>query len=213
MYMPTTLHVCIYLKLPQTTVAMLNGNIVTNNLTTWHSAADLSTLTIKKIHTQILEPCLQDGPIALCLTDFNLGNVNIDISNMQVEPCQELETWLQADMHIYFYATVPRLQQPASHCPQAHSPKFTGPNGQPVTVPNIKYYQCMMNTVRPFETQQRYSISICDRLIQGLDKTLLPSFQQLYPNHSTVHNLGGSYQCRTLPTIFAAVQAVEDDRN
>ncbi len=42
---------------------------------------------------------------------------------------------------------------------------------------------------------------------------MLPSFQQLYPNHSTVQDLDGSYQRHMLPTVLAAVQAAEDDRN
>jgi hypothetical protein len=54
---------------------------------------------------------------------------------------------------------------------------FTGTDGQPVTATLIEYYQCMMNTVRPFATQEYCRISIYDRFIQGLEKTLLPSFQ------------------------------------
>jgi hypothetical protein len=71
----------------------------------------------------------------------------------------------------------------------------------------------MMNAVRPFAMQQCYAISICDRFIQGLDKTLLPSFPRLYPNHLTIHNLDGSIQQPTLPIIFKAAQAAEDKRN
>jgi hypothetical protein len=56
-YRPTTLHVCFYLELTQTTVAMLNGTMA-YNITTWHGAANLSTLTSKEAYMQILEPCL-----------------------------------------------------------------------------------------------------------------------------------------------------------
>jgi hypothetical protein len=82
-----------------------------------------------------------------------------------------------------------------------------------VTKTIIEYYQHVMNAIRPFATQQHYAISICDRFIQGLEKKMLPSFQQLYPNHSTVQDLDGSYQRHMLPTVLAAVQAAEDDRN
>jgi hypothetical protein len=88
-----------------------------------------------------------------------------------------------------------------------------GPNGQLVTATVIKYYQRMINTVRPFATQQKYVISICERFIQDLEKKLLHSFKGLYTNHSTIHNLDGSYQRRTLPTILAAVQATEINWN
>jgi hypothetical protein len=48
-YRPMTLHICFYLKLPQTTVAMVNGNYVAYNLTIWHGTADLSTLTSEEV--------------------------------------------------------------------------------------------------------------------------------------------------------------------
>jgi hypothetical protein len=57
---------------------MLDGHNIAYNLTTWHGAADLPTLISKQVCTLILEPCLQDGPIALCPSDFNLSNANID---------------------------------------------------------------------------------------------------------------------------------------
>jgi hypothetical protein len=52
----------------------------------------------------------------------------------------------------------------------------TDSNGQPVTATIIEYYQRMLNAARPFRTQARYAISICDRFIQGINKTLLTSF-------------------------------------
>jgi hypothetical protein len=57
---------------------MVNGNNVTYNLTTWHGVANLTALTSKEVHVQILEPCLQDGLIALLPADFNLGDANIN---------------------------------------------------------------------------------------------------------------------------------------
>jgi hypothetical protein len=71
-YGPTTLQVGFYIKLPQTTVAMTNGHNATHNLTTWHG------VTRKEVRNLILKPCLQDGPIVLCPTNFNLGDANID---------------------------------------------------------------------------------------------------------------------------------------
>ncbi len=42
-----------------------------------HSVADLAILTSEEVRAQILEPCLQDGLIALRPANFNLGNANI----------------------------------------------------------------------------------------------------------------------------------------
>jgi len=68
-----------------------------------------------------------------------------------------------------------------------------GPDGQPVTASVLDYYQRMQNATRPFQMQERYPISVCDRFIRGLDRTILPSFRKMYTNHSLVHDLSGSY--------------------
>ena len=74
---PTILRVSFHVELPQMTVAMAHANGATYNLTTWHGIEDLSTLTREQLRTLILEPCLQDGPIALMPNDFNLSEANI----------------------------------------------------------------------------------------------------------------------------------------
>jgi hypothetical protein len=73
------LRVGFYIKLPQTTVAMTNGNNVAYNLTTWHGASDLSTMTSKEVRNLILESCLQDGPIVLRPANFNQGDADINM--------------------------------------------------------------------------------------------------------------------------------------
>ena len=44
---------------------LLNGVGVNYNLTTWHGAANHSTLSSQDVHLLILDVVLQDGPIAL----------------------------------------------------------------------------------------------------------------------------------------------------
>ena len=78
-YGPTALRVGYYLELPQTTAPMTDRTGNAYNLTTWHGVSDLSTLIADEVRTSLLEPCLQDGPIALRPADFNLGNANIDV--------------------------------------------------------------------------------------------------------------------------------------
>ena len=82
-YGPTTLRMGHYLELPQTTEAMIDGLGNNYNLTTWHGVSDLSTLIADEVRTRLLEPCLQDRPIALRPADFNLGDVNIDAASIR----------------------------------------------------------------------------------------------------------------------------------
>jgi hypothetical protein len=85
--------IVFYLKLPQTTVAMTDSHNVAYNLTTWHGIADLMTLTSNEVRTLILEPCLQDGPIALHPANFNLGDANIDTVTVRKRFMQRFFAW------------------------------------------------------------------------------------------------------------------------
>jgi hypothetical protein len=74
-----TLRVGFCIELPQTTAVMTNHRGNSNyNLTTWHGAANLSTLTPDQLRMLILEPCLHDGPITLRTAMFNLTDVEVD---------------------------------------------------------------------------------------------------------------------------------------
>ncbi len=211
-YKPTVLHAGFYLEFQQSTVAMLDGHNFTYNLTTWHGVADLTTLTSDEVCMLILEPCLQDGPIALCPADFNLGDANIDA----VTICEKIHAktlclgFKQICVLIFAQLCPQYSDQP--HAILEHICQMsTGSDGQQVTATIIQCYQRMLNAAPPFATQACYAISVCDCFIKGLDKTLLTSFQKMYPHHSTVHNLLGSYQCHMLPGILAAAQAAEDE--
>jgi hypothetical protein len=193
---------------------MVNRNNVAYNLTTWHGMADLSTLTAEEVRKQILEPCLQDRPIALCPANFKLGDTNIHTTAiMDTIHAKILKLgFKQICASIFTQFCLGCSHQP--HAALEHILQtLIGPDGQPVSATVNKYYQQMMNATWPFTTQQRYAISVCDRFIQGLDKTLLPSFQQNYANHSALHDLDGAYQCRMFPVILSAAQEAEDTRN
>jgi hypothetical protein len=72
------LRAAYYIKLPQGTRAMTNGNGGAYTLVSYLGPADLCTLTLPKVKVQILEVCLQDGPALLQASDFNLATANTD---------------------------------------------------------------------------------------------------------------------------------------
>ncbi len=207
-----TLHIGFYIKLPQTTVAMTNASGVAYNLTTWHGTANLALLTRNQVRATVLEPSLQEGPISLSPTNFNLGDANIDA----VAICENIHMKI---LHLSFKQIAASIfvQLCPGYSNQPHAvlekifQMLTGANGQPVTASVIDYYQRMMNAVRPFATQRQYAISVCNRFIQGLDCTLMPQFRKNYPQHSSAHDLSGVYQRRMLPVILTAAQAAKDE--
>ena len=81
----TTLRVGYYVKLPQTSCAMLNGVGGGYNLVTYHGPDDLCTLTMQQVQADILAQTLQDGPYDLQPASFNLTTARTDGTALRSE--------------------------------------------------------------------------------------------------------------------------------
>jgi hypothetical protein len=68
--------VLYYIELPQASRAMVNGAGVAYTLVSFHGVNNLCTLVPDAVRTTILTPVLQDGPVMLEASDFNLQNAN-----------------------------------------------------------------------------------------------------------------------------------------
>ena len=68
----TVLKLMYYIELPQTSVNMTNGANVAYVLTTYHDPANITAMTAKQVLNDIINPCLQHGPITLSGANFNL---------------------------------------------------------------------------------------------------------------------------------------------
>jgi hypothetical protein len=75
---PTSIKSMYYIELLITTIPLTNGAGGAYNLTTYHGPGDLRTMTAAKVLTQIVDPCLQQGPITLKNANFNLATANVD---------------------------------------------------------------------------------------------------------------------------------------
>ncbi len=183
-----------------------------NLLTSWLGADDLRGLTRDEIRSQILEPCLCDGPITLGVANFNLAEANVDAETIRdTIQAKILKLGFKRICSSIFQQLCPWYSDQPHAALEHIRQSAPGPDGQMVTASVIEYIQRMMNAARPFATEQTYAISVCDRFIQGLDRRLLPCFRRMYPAHSTVHNLNSAYQRQQLPVILAAAQAAKDE--
>ena len=70
-----------------------------------------------------------------------------------------------------------------------------------------------MNAMCPFAGTARFPKSVCNVLIDGLDRRLVPIFCHNYPDHSVMHDLGATYQGSKFQEILQAMQMAEDDVN
>ena len=69
----------------------------------------------------------------------------------------------------------------------------------------------MMNAMRPFAGEAVFPKSVCNALIDGMDKHLLAIFRRNYPDHSVIHNQSASFQRGCFPLILQAMQSAEDE--
>jgi hypothetical protein len=85
-----------------------------------------------------------------------------------------------------------------------------GSDGQMDTLTTIEYYQQMLNAARPFMTQSMFAVGVRNKFIQGLDPCIIGPVCCLFPQHSMVHNLYGSYQRSQIVIILTATQSAKD---
>ncbi len=72
-----------YIELPQTLVNMTNGAGAAYVLTSYHGPADITLMTTKQVLINIINPCLQRGPISLSCANFNLQEANTDSTTVK----------------------------------------------------------------------------------------------------------------------------------
>ena len=68
-----------------------------------------------------------------------------------------------------------------------------------------------MNAMRPFAGEARFLKSICNVLIDGLDKRLMAIFCYNYPDYTVLHDLQVAYQRSCFPDIIQMMQLAEDE--
>ncbi len=69
---------------------MVNGVGGAYNLVSFLGVDDLCTLTPPEVKSMILDPCLQDGPVLLKASDFNLRIPNTDSSDISLDIEQKI---------------------------------------------------------------------------------------------------------------------------
>ncbi len=68
-----------------------------------------------------------------------------------------------------------------------------------------------MNAMRPFVGEARFLKSVCNVLIDSLDKRLTAIFRHNCPDYAVLHDLQASYQQSCFPDIIQAMQLAKDE--
>ena len=203
-----------YFELPQTTDQVLDGNNNPRQLTTWHGAADLTTLTSDDVRALILAPCHHDTPILLQQSDFNLLTVKTDGTEI-MDTITENVYKLAAPyiLSALFQDLCPNYSDQPHAAIEHIRQVYQDNEGNTVTSTVDAYYQRFMNAARPFASNPTFPVSICNKFIDGLDHRLLPVFHRNFPQYHVIQPLDSHTQLSTMSAIHKAAAAAETDFN
>ncbi len=207
-----TLRVNYYIELPQESRAMTNGAGAAYNLVSFLGVNDLRTLTPPEVKTILLDPCLQDGPVLLKASDFNLQNANTDLTDISLDIEQKILklAWHQLCTSIFAEICPGYSSQP--HATLDHiKQSYVDSEGNMVSTPVFAYYQRMMNGMQPFAGKAHFPVRVCNMLMDGIDSRLVLIFRRNYKDYALAHDLQASYQRSKFPTILSAMQMSEDE--
>jgi hypothetical protein len=209
----TTLRTEYYIELPQTSVQVADGNGSAYNLLTFHGPADLRTMTTADVQALILDVTLQDGPVDLQPSKFNLTSATrTDSTEMRSDNESRIVRLASPTvLHTMFLELCPgySMQPHAAidHIRQVH----TDCEGNQVVSTVQAYFQQLMGAARPFSGQRDFPVSLCSRFQDGLDPRLQTSYRRYFPQHSVVQSLNAAHQRKTLQAMLQAAQQAEDN--
>jgi hypothetical protein len=201
-----------YIELPQTSVNMTNGVGNAYVLTTFHGPSNIKLMTAAQVLAEIVNPCLQRGPISLSRADFNLQEANTDSTAIKDQLINKILVLGYDSICASVFAILCPGYSDQPHAVLDHIRQASaGPDGQLIVVSVHEFVQRVINTSRPFAARKTLPISICNHIICNLDRHIIPSFRKLYPDHATPHDLDGAIQRKKVQEILAAAQQAEDE--
>ena len=205
------LRVSYYLELPQASRAMTNGAGGGYTLISFLGVNDLQTLSPEEVKMQVLNPVLQNGPVLLQASDFNLQTANTNAHNIALKINGKILqlAWHQVCASIFTELCPNYSNQPQAAIKHIRQSYIDG-EGNVICTSVFKYYQQMMNAMRPFTGEAQFPKSVCNTLIDGLDKRLIAIFCRNYADNAILHDLDASYQRRKFPAILQAMQSAEE---
>jgi hypothetical protein len=170
-----TLCVSYYFKLPQSTCAMISGNGQAYTLMTYAGSEDFCTLSPVNIQLQILATCMQDSPILLKASNFNLPSANTDAFEVGLKIERKIHRLAWPEICAFVFHEVFSGYSGKPHAALEHiSQTYKDSNGTLVTTPVFAYYQRDMNAIRPFSEHVCFPVSVCNYPLTVLTSTSHP---------------------------------------
>jgi hypothetical protein len=187
-----------------------NGLRVPRNLITFHSAADLRTLTVDQIQADIFSQVFQDGPVDLVPAAFNVNQATTD--KLSVRSTLNKAVLCLALSTIYalvFEALCPNYTTEPQAAVEAITQTRLDAEGNPVTSSVAQYYQLLMQAARPFFNQPDFPIDLAFKFIDGLHPDIKNVLQETYPRINDPYDRNSHIQRIAIQQILSAATRAE----
>jgi hypothetical protein len=123
-------------------------------------------MTAAKVLAEIVNPCLQRGPISLSRADFNLQEANTDSTTIKEQLINKILVLGYNSICASVFAILCPGYSDQPHAVLDHIRQASaGPDGQLIVVSVHEFVQCVINALRPFAVQKTLPISICNHII------------------------------------------------
>ena len=190
---------------------MTDGRGTAYTIVSFLGVDNIRSLNPDDVKTNILTPILQNGPVPLQASNFNLQTANSNSQEIAAEIDGKIVklAWHQVCASIFNKLCPNYSNQPQAAIEHIRQSYVDG-DGNIVCTSVFAYYQRMMITMHPFAGEAQFLKSICNALVDGLDKCLVTIFGQNYVDHAILHDSNASSpQRRHFPEILQAMQSAE----
>ena len=208
-----TLRSTYYMELPQTTVAVNNAAVppVARNLTTFHGADDLRTLTVEQVRQDILGKVHHPLPISLMESSWNTTDAEIDTTNIGLTLNRMLyQLAIPTAEDIVFREICPGYSSKPQAAVERIKQCYTDAEGNNVIMAVHEYYSRYTQASRVFAGDLDWPIDAVCGFINGLERRVRSAFNELYRNHSEPHDRNGRHQRTQLQLILQHATIAED---
>ena len=165
----TVLPLEYFIELHQSTKPVTSGGGQIRQLTTWHKTADLSTLTLEEISTEILDKTFQTCPVLLKRSALNLEvETESDQINKKISERMNGIAWM-----LIVDAIFSELYPNFSSNPQAPlkliKQTAQDENGGTVTLAGSEYYRRFQLATSPLMTGSKLKLDLTSTFLDGLN--------------------------------------------
>ena len=206
----TTLRAAYYIELPQSVVVLTNGAGANYNLTTFHGAADLRTLSVDEIRRDVLSQVFQDAPVELVEAAFNLATVSTESTSIQARIKNDiLRIAMKTIEHAIFESLCPNYTMEPQAAVESVFQVAKDNEGNEITHTVANYYAYLFASARPLLHQRNLPVDLVSIFIKNSHPDIQNVLKETYTRLNDVRSREKRFQCSELSIVLKLMISAE----